>query len=451
METSVRSRVPASRTGVTELTRPHSAPGPAGTTTAGPRAAGAGFWIVAYVFAVTMAFTTVPAPLYVLYQARDHFGAAMVTVIFAAYAAGVVTSLLLAGHVSDWLGRRRIVAAAVGINMAAGLVFLAWPTITGLLAGRLVSGISAGLITATATAFLAELHSSSRPGAPSARAELVSTAANLGGLGFGALLAGFLAEYTAAPLWLPYLVAEGLMLAGAIALAAAPETVVRPDPRPRYRPQRVRVPAGQRPVFYAAGLAAAAAFALFGLFTSLAPGFIAGTLHESSHALAGLSTFIVFGAAALAQISVGRLPLSRGRQARLGLGLLAAGVAAVTAAVWLPSLALFLAGGAIAGAGAGATFKTSITTALSIAPDGARGETLAGLFVAAYLGLTVPVVGLGIATQLVTTRAAILGFAAVLIAVVAAVSRKQGAPQASGSAGVKLPGVRNGSGASFRG
>src|SRR5208283_4485781 len=317
MTSFIRSTTPAARTGLTELTRPGSRPGQARTAAGGPRAAAAGFWIVAYVFAVTMAFTTVPAPLYVLYQARDHFGAAMVTVIFAAYAAGVVTSLLLAGHVSDWLGRRRIVAAAVGINMAAGIVFLAWPTVTGLLADRVVSGISAGLITATATAFLAELHSSSRLGVPSARAELVSTAANLGGLGFGALLAGFLAEYTAAPLWLPYLVAEGLMLAGAIALAAAPETVTRPDPLPRYRPQRVRIPAGQRPVFYAAGLAAAAAFALFGLFTSLAPGFIAGTLHQSSHALAGLSTFIMFGAAALAQIAVGRLPVPRGRQAGL--------------------------------------------------------------------------------------------------------------------------------------
>jgi len=415
----------ASSTRITEpAPRAAEAGGRRATGTGGRRGAGAGFWIVAYVFAVTMAFTTVPAPLYVLYQARDHFGAAMVTVIFAAYAAGVVASLLLAGHVSDWLGRRRMVAAAVGINMAAGLVFLAWPTVAGLLAGRVVSGISAGLLTATATAFLAELHSSSRPGAPSARAELVSTAANLGGLGFGALLAGFLAEYTASPLSLPYLVAEGLMLAGAIALTVVPETVARPDPRPRYRPQRVRIPAGQRQMFYAAGLAAAAAFALFGLFTSLAPGFIAGTLHQTSHAVAGLSTFIVFGAAALANISVGRLPLSRDGQARLGLGLLAAGVAAVTAAVWLPSLPLFLAGGVIAGAGAGAAFKTSITTVLSIAPDGARGETLAGLFVAAYLGLTVPVVGLGIATQLVTTRTAVLGFAAILIASAVAVSRR---------------------------
>jgi len=425
MASSTQITRPASRTGVTELTRPGSAPGQA--TAGGRRAAGGGFWVVAYVFAVTMAFTTVPAPLYVLYQARDHFGAAMVTVIFAAYAAGVVASLLMAGHVSDWLGRRRIVGAAVGINMAAGLVFLVWPTVAGLLVGRVVSGISAGLLTATATAFLTELHTSSRPGAPSARAELVSTAANLGGLGFGALLAGFLAQYTTSPLWLPYLVAEGLMLAGAIALAVVPETVMRPDSRPRYRPQRIRVPAGQRQVFYAAGLAAAAAFALFGLFTSLAPGFIAGTLHQSSHALAGLSTFIVFGAAALANMSVSRLPISRDGQGRLGLGLLAAGVAAVTAAVWLPSLALFLAGGVIAGAGAGAAFKTSITTVLSIAPAGARGETLAGLFVAAYLGLTVPVVGLGIATQLVTTKAAVLGFAAVLVAAVAAVSRRHGA------------------------
>lgn len=443
MRSSAPIAVPAARAGQTEPARSASLPGPRALTPAaaspgrhGPahrahgRAAAAGFWIVAYLFAVTMAFTTVPAPLYVLYQARDHFGAAMVTVIFAAYAAGVVASLLAAGHVSDWLGRRPMVAAAAGINVAAGLVFLTWPTVPGLLIGRVVSGISAGLLTATATAFLADLHAAARPGAPPARAEATATAANLGGLGFGALLAGVLAAYAGWPLRLPYLVAEGLMLAGAIALAAVPETVVRPRRRPRYRPQQVRVPAGQRPVFYAAGLAAAAAFALFGLFTSLAPGFLAGTLHQPSHALAGLATFIVFGAAALAQVLAGRLPLPRGQQAVIALGVLAAGLAAVTAAVWLPSLTLFLAGGAVAGAGAGAVFKTSVTTALSIAPANARGETLAGLFLAAYLGLTIPVVGLGIATQLTTTKTAVLGFAAVLTAAAVAVSRRLSAQRA---------------------
>ena len=90
-----------------------------------------GFWVAGYVFAVTMAFSTIPAPLYVLYQARDHFGALLVTVIFAAYAAGVLASLFLAGHISDWLGRRRLVATALGVNMASGIVRPAWPMVPG--------------------------------------------------------------------------------------------------------------------------------------------------------------------------------------------------------------------------------------------------------------------------------------------------------------------------------
>jgi hypothetical protein len=104
----------------------------------------------------------------------------------------------------------------------------------------------------------------------------------------------------------PFLVSEALMAGGALALAATPETVARPWPRPRYHPQRVSVPAADRSAFFAAGLATVAAFALFGLFSLLAPGFIAGTLGDRSHALAGLATFVVFGAAALAQIAVSR-------------------------------------------------------------------------------------------------------------------------------------------------
>ncbi len=68
------------------------------------RSPGRGFWIAGYVFAVTMAFSTIPAPPYVLYQARGHAGAVLVTVIFAAYAVGVTASLFLAGHVSGRLG-----------------------------------------------------------------------------------------------------------------------------------------------------------------------------------------------------------------------------------------------------------------------------------------------------------------------------------------------------------
>jgi MFS family permease len=364
----------------------------------------------------------VPAPLYVLYAARDHFGPLMITVIFAAYAVGVIASLFLAGHLSDWLGRRRMAVIAVTVNVASGVIFLLWPSVPGLLIARVVSGVSVGMLTATATAYLSELDASGRGGLSRRRAEIIATAANLGGIGLGPLVSGFLAQYVADPLVVPYLVVEALMLAGLLGLALVPETVTRPATRPRYRPQRVSVPAQHRPAFYAASAAAAAEFALFGLFTSLAPGFIGGTLHDTSHALAGAATFAVFGAAALAQIVVSRVPLRR--QLALGLVALAAGLALVTAAFWLASLALLLVGGVLAGGGAGAAFKGSVTTVLSIARPEARGEALAGLFLAGYVGLAVPVIALGVATQLLSARVAVLGFAVLLVTVVAFVSRR---------------------------
>lgn len=414
---------PASTEGAAGLARAGAA-GPDRAQRVAPRGrvlrAGAGFWIVAYGFCVTMAFAAVPAPLYVLYQARDGFGAILVTVIFAAYAVGVVASLLLAGHTSDWLGRRRLMLAALLVSLVSGVVFLTWPTTAGLIVARVISGISVGMLTATATAYLSELHAAARPAARPARAEITSTGANIGGLGLGALLAGLLAQYAGAPLRLPYAVSEALMLAAVVALAAVPETVSRPNPRPAYRAQRIMVPPAQRPLFIAAGCAAATAFALFGFFTSLAPGFLAGTLHEHSHALAGLAAFVVFGSAAVAQIVVAGRELRS--QLAIGLAALAAGLVLVTAAVWAASLPLLLAGGALGGAGAGAAFKGCISTVISIAPARSRGEALAGLFVAAYVGITLPVIGLGVATQLLSTRAAVLGFGVVLLAVVAAVS-----------------------------
>jgi MFS family permease len=383
----------------------------------------AAFWIVGYAFAVTMAFSALPTPLYVLYQARDHFSTFMVTVIFAAYAVGVVASLFLAGHLSDWAGRRRMVLLAVATNMLSGLLFLLWPATAGLIVARLVSGASIGMLTATATAYLNELHAVARPRAGTTRSEIVATAANLGGIGLGPLLAGLLAQYAGHALVLPYLVSEALMLAGALALAAAPETanVLRGERRPAYRPQRVSVPQAHRPRFVAAAVAGGAVFALFGLFTSVAPSLLAGLLHNGSHALAGVVAFAVFGAAALAQVVFGRLP--RHAQAGLGIAAVLAGLALVTAAVWLPSFWLLLAGGIVAGGGAGTAFRGLVATVIAIAPPAARGEGLAGLFLGSYIGLAIPVLGLGVATLWVSLQVSVLGLAVALTAVLLAVSR----------------------------
>jgi MFS family permease len=380
----------------------------------------AAFWIVGYTFAVTMAFSALPTPLYVLYQARDGFSTFMITVIFAAYAVGVVASLFFAGHLSDWAGRRRMLLLAVATNMLSGVLFLAWPATAGLIVARVVSGVSVGMLTATATAYLSELHAVARPGTGRGRSEIVATAANLGGIGLGPLLSGLLAQYAGHALVVPYLAAEALMLAGALALALVPETVAVPERRPAYRPQRVSIPAAERPTFLAAATVAGMTFALFGIFTSVSPTLVAGLLHDSSHAVAGVVAFAVFGAAAVAQILLSGA--SRRSQGAIGLAAVLAGLAMVTAAAWLPSFWLLLAGGIVAGAGAGAAFRGMVATVIAITPAAMRGEGLAGLFLGAYVGIAVPVVGLGVATLWVSMQVAVLGFAAVLTAVIAAVA-----------------------------
>jgi MFS family permease len=73
---------------------------------------GGGFWVVAAALAVSVAFSTLPTPLYGLYEQRDGFGPPTITVVFVAYALGVIASLYLVGHISDWVGRRRMIIAA---------------------------------------------------------------------------------------------------------------------------------------------------------------------------------------------------------------------------------------------------------------------------------------------------------------------------------------------------
>jgi MFS family permease len=381
---------------------------------------GVGFWLIAAVFLVSMAFSTVPTPLYPIYQQQDGFSSFTVTIIFAVYAVGVVTSLLLAGHVSDWVGRKRVLFPALAIQALAAVLFLAWPALPGLIIARFLTGLGVGMITATATAFLLELHAAHRPDAGRGRFELVSAAANLGGLGTGTLIAGALAQFVTAPLRTPYVVFLVLLALSAAAVAAVPETVVAPEVRPRYRPQRIRVARADRIGYAVATASAFTAFAVFGLFTSLAPSFVAGALHHPGRLLAGGIVFLVFGTAAVTQAASGGLT-SRQRFTA-GLTAQAAGLLVLATGMHLASLPLFLIGGAVAGAGAGVLFKSAVGAVAEMAAAHERGEALAGLFLIGYLGLIGPALGLGIATRYLPATTAMLWFSGFLLAMLAGIA-----------------------------
>ncbi|GIJ43479.1 MFS transporter [Virgisporangium aliadipatigenens] len=371
------------------------------------RTAAPGFWAVAFAFLTTMAFSTVPTPLYPLYVAREGFSTFTVTVVFAAYALGVVASLLVAGPLSDRVGRRAVLVPALGLELLAALLFLTSTSLPALLLARLLNGLGVGVISSTATAYLQELNGR--------RFETVSTAANLGGLGLGTLVAGFLAQFVDAPLRTPYVLFAVLLVLSTVAVALTPETVSVRQARPARR-----VALGSP----AAGAAGFAAFAVFGLFTSLAPAFVAGTLHHPSRALAGAVVFAVFASATAAQLLTRHLP--ERPKARLGLLAQAVGVLTLTAGVHLAGAAWFLVGGVVAGAGAGLSFKAAVGAVARTAAPAARAAALAGLFLVSYLGMVVPALGIGVAARTVPLATALTGFAVLHLFVLATAAALNG-------------------------
>jgi hypothetical protein len=378
---------------------------------------GFGFGAVAFTFMTLVAFTTVPSPLYGIYRARDGFSSLMLTVIFAVYAGAVVISLLLAGHLSDWFGRRRVLIPAGLFVVASAAVFLVWKSVAGLLVARALTGIGIGMTLGTATAYLQELHARHLPEAGPTRAQVAATTVNMGGLGVGALVAGVLAQWVADPLTVPYIVFLAVLLVALAAVALSPETHQAIRPRPPYRPQRVSLPPQARGEFYAAALSALMVFAVVGLFSGLAGLFLAVSLHHGSHALLGAVLFAAFSAGVVGQLVTIRWSLRRELMA--GMATMLLGLAALVGAVWLspPSLTLFIIGGAISMAGAGTVFRGAITDVIRISPPEKRAEIVAAAYVASFIGLSVPIIGAGIAlTEGISPRVTLLGLAILIAA-----------------------------------
>ncbi|MGW6839966.1 MFS transporter [Streptomyces sp. NPDC054958] len=366
------------------------------------------------VFAVCMAGTTLPTPLYGLYQEKFGFSELMVTVVYAVYAFGVIGVLLLAGNASDTVGRRPVLSAGLVFSAASAVCFLCATGMGWLYAGRLLSGLSAGLFTGAATAYVMEL----APSGGASRATFVATAANMGGLGCGPLLAGVLAQYAAWPLYLPFAVHLALVAGSAVVLARLPETVRERRPLSTVRPQRPGLPPQVRSVFAPAAIAAFVGFALFGVFTSVSPAFLAESLDVHNRAVSGLIVALAFFASIAGQLAVGRVGV--GRSLSLGCAVLLLGLALLAGALWWDLLALVVASAVVGGVGQGLAFRGALSAVAAASPPDRRAAVISMLFVVAYTGISLPVIGVGLLVGPIGLEGAGLVFIACMAVLVVA-------------------------------
>ena len=371
--------------------------------------------LVAAAFLVTMLGATLPTPLYPLYEAELGFGGVMVTLIFAAYAVGVAAALIFTGRLSDQIGRRAVLLPGLLLAVISSAVFLIPDSVTALFVGRVLSGLSAGIFTGTATAMLVDL----APPGKQARYSLLAACVNMLGLGLGPVVAGALAEYAPLPLDLPYLVHIGLVLVTAVGLWFVAEPVELSGGPVHWAPQRLGVPPEVRGVFVRAAIAGFAGFAVLGLFTAVSPSFVAQVLRIDDHLVTGLVVFTLLGASTIGQVASSRLaerPALLVGSAGLVVGVLVVGLSVATA-----SLGLLVAGAAVAGVGQGMSFRAGLGAVNAGTPAARRSEVASSFFLVLYVAISIPVIGEGIASAAFGLVPAAVAFS-VIVAVIAAVA-----------------------------
>ncbi|MFC0267656.1 MFS transporter [Kushneria aurantia] len=367
------------------------------------------FTLIVAAFLIAMIGPTLPTPLYPIYQTQMGYSQIMITVIFAAYALGVIGALIAFGSWSDQLGRRRVLLGGLTFAILSDAIFIASPELTPLLIGRVLSGASAGIFTGTATVAVVE----QAPPEWKNGATLAATATNMLGIGLGPVFAGVLAQYVSWPLHLPYALHLVACLLVAAGVCYAPETV-RPPQRLRLHVQRLALPAEVRRVFIPAGIAGFAGTAVLGLFTAVLPAVAQQLLGIHNLALIGAIIFVLFLSSALGQAS---MTLIATRQRLIvGCAVLAVGALLLCTAVALSSLALTLGGAVIAGLGQGVALRSGLGEVVSAAPARQRGEVTSTFFVVIYVAISLPVVGLGITIHLIGLQSAGIAFALLVAA-----------------------------------
>ena len=345
--------------------------------------------LVASVVGLALFASITPSPLYGTYRELWGFSPLVLTLVYATYAFGVLISLILAGRVSDDVGRRPVLLVALGGLMVTTVVFMAAGSVGWLFVARGLQGLATGLALSAASAAMLDLH----PRRDAAAVGLANGVLSAGGLGLGMLASATIVELLPAPRVLPYVV---LLVLFAVAFAGAllmPEPVAERS-RPKLTPQRPSIPAPARRTFLLAALAVISSWSIGGLFFSLGPQLSANLFHSGDHLVAGIGVFLLAGAGSLAQLAFGRSRPWAGAVA--GSIALSVGMLMIVAAAATGSAALFVAGSLIGGAGFGVAFLGALRALSAVIPPEHRAAVMSSFYIVAYGALSLPAILAGV-------------------------------------------------------
>ncbi|WP_229294223.1 MFS transporter [Staphylococcus kloosii] len=367
-----------------------------------------GFVGAVYAFMIVMMGTTLPTPLYPLYSNVFQLSPLMITVIYAVYAVGVIGGLLVFGQLSDRIGRRYVLIPGIILSIISAIVFLFASNVGLLLLGRVVSGLSAGLFTSTATTTIVNL----APDEKKNQASTIASSVNMLGLGFGPLLCGVLAQYLPYALHLVFIVDIVLLIPAFIGIWLMPEPI-KDKQSFRIKVQKLSVPSNIRGTFIYAVIPVFVGFSMLGLFTAISPNFLGDILDIHNRAIIGLTVFLVFCASTVGQLLFKQK--SDYSVLMLGSGTLIVGVILVGISLLVSSYVLLLIGAIVSGLGQAFSFRAGLSTVNSVSPQDKQAEITSTFFTIAYIAISIPVVGVGLLQLGLAIQGAGLTFSIIVV------------------------------------
>jgi MFS family permease len=342
-------------------------------------------YLLASLIVSFLAASAAPTPLYAIYQADWGFTPITTTVVFGVYAVAVLAALLTMGRLSDHLGRRPVLLAALAVQAVSLLVFATAGGVPELLAARVIQGLSTGAALGAIGAGMMDINRE--------RGALANAVAPGMGTGSGALLSALAVRYLPAPTHLIYLALLGVLALQAAGVAVMRETVTRSPGALGTLVPEIKLPRTVRVQVLTAAPVLFAVWALAGLYAALGPALVQVLTGSASEVLGGLSLTVLTAAAVIAVL------LLRDAAARVvmitGIVALITGVAITLLALTVKSPAIFFVGTAVSGIGFGSGFQGGIRLVVPRAAAHERAGVLSLLFVVSYLGMGLPAVAAG--------------------------------------------------------
>lgn len=337
--------------------------------------------------ATFMAASTTPTPLYHRYQEHWHLAPVLLTVMFGIYALSLLCGLLTFGSISDYLGRRPVILAAIAINAVAMILFATAGGVVDLIIARMVQGLATGIAVSTLSATILD--------ADRVRGPLINSVTPFFGMMFGAVGSSAVVTYLPAPEQTVYVILLAILVVEALLIYRTTDTIeTKPGALASLRPH-IAVPATVRRAFLSITPVNVASWALAGFYFSLMPSLLRVATGYTSPLVGGLVV------SELALAGAGAILLLRNRPAAtisiVGTTCVASGVVVTLCGVALHTILPLLAGTAIAGAGLGLSVLGSMRTILPMALAHERAGLLSAYFIQSYLANSLPAIVIGMA------------------------------------------------------